>query len=122
MKPPGGSHLSRGSAVRCRSQVTTVERVFTSAPASTSTRTIAAWPCAAAHISGVWPRQISPASTLAPRASSAFAASALPVWAQVCSAVSPSGPVAFGLTPALSSCSTTAALPLSQASAIGVTP
>ena len=83
VKPPGGSHLSRGSAVRCRSQVTTVERTLTSAPASTSTRTIAACPCAAAHISGVWPRQLSPALTFAPRASSAFAASTLPVCAQV---------------------------------------
>ena len=71
---------------------------------------------------GVWPLQLSPGSTDAPAAMSTRAAAVFPECAQVCSAVSPRGPVALALTPAFSRRSTMAALPLSQASAIGVVP
>ena len=68
-----------------------------------------AWPCAAAHISGVWPRQLSTGVDATRRARAAPSPRRrCPVRAQVCSAVSPSGPVAFALTPALSSRSTIA--------------
>ena len=46
VSPPGGSHLSRGSCVRCRSHSTTVDRVLGFAPASISIAIIGAWPCA----------------------------------------------------------------------------
>ena len=122
VKPPGGSHLSRGSWVRWRCHSTTVDRVLGSAPASISIAIIGTWPCAAAHISGVCPRQLSPASSGAPRATSTLAAATSPLRAQVWSAVSPSGPVAVAGTPASSSRVTSGALPISHASWMAVTP
>ena len=98
------------------------ERAFTSAPASASIETISPWPCAAAHMIGVWPRQLSIAFRDAPWATSTFAAATWPARAQVWSAVSPSGPVRFALTPALSRRSTIAGSPSSHASGSGVTP
>ena len=55
---PSGSHFSRGSAVFCRSQFSRFERALTSAPCASSSRTIAGWLCAAAHISAVCPCQL----------------------------------------------------------------
>ena len=52
--------------------------------------TTAAWFSLAASISAVWPRNCSAALTLAPRSSSAFTASRLPVRAAIISGVSPS--------------------------------
>ena len=98
------------------------ERAFTSAPASASIATISPWPCAAAHMIGVWPRQLSTALSDAPRVTSTLAAATWPDRAQVCSAVSPNGPVRFALTPALSSRSTIAGSPCSHASGSAVTP
>ena len=67
VRPPGGSHLSRGSS--CAGAPTRPRRSARRVGARLEQhRHIGGWPCAAAHISAVWPRQLSPASTEAPRA------------------------------------------------------
>jgi hypothetical protein len=99
-----------------------VDRASTSAPASTRTRTMAGWFCAAAHISAVCPRHRSTALTLAPFRSSARAASTRPLRATTISAVWPS---AFGdstSAPAASSRSMRTASPPTAAVDSGVAP
>ena len=73
--------------------------------------TTAAWFSAAAHISAVCPRHASCVFTLAPKVSSIFTASTLPVRAAVISAVSPSPKAALGSAPAFRRASTIATLP-----------
>ena len=80
------------------------------------------WFCDAAQCSGVWPPQVSRASTFAPAFSSSLAASMLPVRATSCSAVSPSWLTALGLAPALSSSPDIRVLPVRAASLSGVAP
>ena len=93
-----------------------------SAPASISNRTTSALFSAAAHISAVWPRQLSIALTAAPRASSALTTLVLPVRAAVIRMVSPAGMSALASAPASRSASTTSGLPLAQANDSGVIP
>ncbi len=120
--PPDGRACMRGSAVTCRSKLFSSERASASAPALSSSRTIAGCPSAAAHINAVWLRQVSRWSTLAPRFSSSLAASTLLVRATIISAVWPSGLAASTLAPAFSRRSITSTLPATAASDSGVEP
>jgi hypothetical protein len=99
-----------------------VDRAETLAPLSSSTRTTAAWPSTAAHISAVCPRHASRVLTSAPRASSAWTAGSTPARDAAISGVSPSGFARFGSAPLSSSRWTMSEKPLALAMASGVTP
>ena len=99
-----------------------LERASTSAPAASSRATASALFSAAAHISAVWPRQLSVASIVAPAARSWSSTATRPVRAATIRTVSPAGVAVFGSAPAASSAPTTAGSPLSAASASGVMP
>src|SRR3990172_2254983 len=100
----------------------TLERTRMSAPASIRAFTISGRLLAAAHIRAVCPFCDSFALTSAPRASSDFTASVLPVLAQVISGVSRDHRAAFGFARASSRRTARAEFPFEQAWERGVTP
>ena len=95
---------------------------LTSAPASISTFTAAAWFSSAAYINDVWPCVSSAMLTLAPATRSCLTVAGSPVRAAVIRTDSPFGNVALASAPAFSRASTTAALPVSTARRNGPTP
>ena len=102
-----------------------LERAPMSAPCSISVCTTGTCPSAAAHMSADCPFQVSCTLMSAPTLSSTVTASTCPERAASISGVSPAFTAcsgSFGSTPALTSCSTIAALPFLDASPSGVTP
>ena len=98
------------------------DRACTSAPAAISAPAAPGLSCEAVHISAVWPRQPSTASTSAPCSMSTSTARTTPVRATVINGVSPSPDARLGSAPASSSLSSMSALPLVAARAIGAMP